>query len=222
MSDYLEGQTAARFVQGQVLEETAPYREGYGSAIKASGIVDINALALMQNIKGDRDEDPDGYDLGFGAARETIRQVVAKSAEFRAGFTFVLRVVDTKAEFDAAVTTRVEQKMSDHKVVQSKAARIIAGRRLGTDGIGLTAAYRRAIEVELLVIDKVAEAKDLQQRVQKKLFAAKIKAGTAEFIDSNGAVFKSGEGPTPAQRRMQRIAYFTDTKDAPVLETRDA
>ncbi len=223
MTDFESGVATARFVLSQVMEESGPYREGYGSAIKASGIADINALALMQSVKGDRDEDPDGYDLGFEAARETMRQLAVKSAAFRAGVASELRVVDVKAEFDTAVARKAAAIYTETKVIKAKADRLIAGRSLGDDGIGLTAAHRRAIEVELRVIDKVRAVKDFEQRVQRKIFAAKIKAGTAEFIDSHGAVFKSGEGPTLAQRRMQRLAYFAgDTKDAPVLETRDA
>ncbi len=208
MSDYLDGQAAARFVLSQVMQESGAYREGYGSAIKASGIGDINALALMQNVKGDRDGDPDDYDFGFRAARETIRQVVAKSAEFRAGFASELRVVGVKAEFDAAVERRADVLYRDHKAIQAIADRLAAGRRLDDRGIGLTARHRFDIEVELRAIEKVRAVKDFEERVQKKLFEHRIAIGTAEFVDSNGTVFKLGEGPTLAQRKMQRTAYF--------------
>ena len=218
MTDFTDGRDSARFVLSQVLDESAPYREGYGSAIKASGL-DLNALALLQNVKGDRDDDPDGFNAGFASARETIRQVFAKSAAFKAGFASELRVVDVKAEFDAVVAAKIEQKLADHYEVKRIAVRLMAGRMLNDRGVGLTAKLREQIEVGRRVIEKMADRRDLEQRVAKKLFEREIAAGRALFVDSNGAVFKSGEGPTTAQRKMQRIAYFT--KDAPVLETRD-
>jgi hypothetical protein len=219
-TDFEKGMASAHYVLDSLAEETAMFRAGYAKSSKS--------FALVIDVKRDGAQDPDGFDAGLAAAEETQQQLEQRSATFRAGFEAKLQQIANHAVETKAVAVRADAIYAEHKAVKAKADRLVAGRWLGEDGIGLTAKLREAIAVEQRVIEKVVEAQDFEAKVQSKIFAAKIKAGTAEFIDSNGAVFGLGEGPIPAQRKMQRIAYLAggDTKDAiglddPRFETRD-
>jgi hypothetical protein len=223
MSDYLEGMRAARFVQAQVLDETGAYREGYGSAIKASGIIDINALALMQNVKGDRDEDPDGYDAGFAAARETIRQLGVKSASFRAGFASELRAVDVKAEFERSVSTRVEEKLAERKyIVHLVEWKVAKAKGLVDETTHPDPRIRDAANLKFIA--DFDERADFERRVENKMLDMRIANGEVMFepmTPEESLVAKErfwrGAMKTASPPDPHRPAWRSyETKDGPV------
>ena len=180
MTDVESGAAAARFVLSKVLDETAPFREGFGSAIKASGIVDINALALFQNVKGDHDQDRDGYDLGFRAASETIRQLVVKSATFRAGFASELRVVDVKAEFERSVSTRVEEKLAERKyIVHLVEWKVAKAKGLADETTHPDPRIRNAANLKFIA--DFDERADIAHRAETKMLNARIASGAPIF-----------------------------------------
>jgi hypothetical protein len=221
MSDFEEGRASLHFVMTSLANETAKFRDGYAAFMRTKGD-DSATIGLSLDHKSDDDEDdPDGYSLGFAAGRETFRQLAARSADFKAGWSYELRrpleEQERAREFDRAVSKRADVLYREQKhftaLVEYKAATLRDPNQKSVPAPRTPDLDR----LERVRIEKLAEARAVKARADQLVQEHRIKMGTAEFVVREGDTVvprELGKVPTFGER----LGYF---KDVTALEFRD-
>jgi hypothetical protein len=115
-----------------------------------------------------------------------------------------------REEFERAVTVRAEQ---IH--VEAKAVKVRVEHKLAlAHGVSMPAPRSPDLDaLELARITKLAEARDFEHLVSKKVQDARAQRGDAEYVTQSDLPTR----PTRDQRR----AYASSAKDVEVIETRN-
>src|SRR6266851_10407740 len=89
-SNFDRGRYAVNDLMIHLAGETGTFNRGYAAGIRAQGISGP-FMTVIDGKSADGEADPDGFDTGFEAAHETVRQLATRSAQFREGWSYELR-----------------------------------------------------------------------------------------------------------------------------------
>jgi hypothetical protein len=206
--------------------ETGTFNRGYAAGVKTQGIRGP-FMSVIDGKSADGEDDPDGYDAGFEAAHETVRQLAMRSADFQAGWIYELRrPIEEQAkarEVDTAVFKRVEVKLAEQNYIKALVAwKVAKAKGLADETTHPDPRIRDAANLKFIA--DFDERADFERRVENKMLDMRIARGemmyepmTHEESLAAKDRFWSGQMKTASPSDPNRPAWRRfETKDGPM------